>query len=352
MTTRPVYYLTLLGVCNDLLRRRWLVAAFAMISASVAAVVVFLRPPTYTSSASFISDVSAPRRDREPAFPARAPDVTQPLDAEYYVTLILSQNILRATAASTYSIPTPTGVRTGTLADFYGLPASTSPMRIDDAARRLSQQVDLTYPGARIIVVNVHTFDPHLSRAIADRMLELVMEHNRQRSLTRAEAQVAFLSEATTKARGEMIASQEQFARFLSANRAFTASSPLALEGERLRADAAMKAESYRSLAGALERARAHDTRVAQVISVLDHPEVPAKPDPRGALLSTLAGGIGGAALIILLVTVGAQVARFREAGLEDLSELSARWRAGILTSRERRGEMHGRPGSAAHEGA
>jgi uncharacterized protein involved in exopolysaccharide biosynthesis len=352
MSERPVYYLTLLSVCNDLLRRRVLVAMLVFLSAATALLVVLARPRTYTSSASFVSEIASPRRDREPAFPAREPQVTQPLDPEYYVTLLLSQDLLQAAARTTYTISTPTGRRSGTLADLYGLPPSRNDARMDEAVRRLRRAVELTFPGARIIVVNVRTFDAHLAQSIAARLLELLMEHNRNAARTRAEAQVAFLTSATEEAREEMLASQDRFARFLSANRAFVSASPIALERDRLQAEVITREENYRSLAGALERARAHDTRVTQVISVLDHPEAPPEPDPRGLVRSTLAGAIGGAALAILVVTVGAQVGRFKASGLEELSELSARWRAAVRIHGATRDQMGEHTRTAAREGA
>jgi hypothetical protein len=251
-----------------------------------------------------------------------------PLDPAFYHAALRSREVLMAVAGSHFSIPTRTGVRTGTAADFFDLPAGPVLSRTEDAARRLVRHMESTYDErTSVITVSVRTFDPAFSRALAARLLDVLMERNRRMADSRAEAQVAFLTRVATDARQELTIAQNRLEGFLESNRAYVPASPLATTYRRLDRDVLEKRRQYADLALQLERAKLDRSRATQLITVVSRPELPSRPDPRGMVRSTVAGAVGGGALAVLIVLTSAQLRRLRAAGFGDLAVLESEWR-------------------------
>src|SRR5688500_10750029 len=166
----------LLSLSNDVLRRAWAFAALMLGCAIGSALERLSQPRSYTASASFVTETgSQPSRRAEIGLPllaaavnapsdigsimpysrrpslggaptplASAPPVA-PLDPGFYWTLLHSRALLVAVARGRFAIQTPTGVRVGTAADHYQLPAGPEGARIEDAARRLDRELEVTY---------------------------------------------------------------------------------------------------------------------------------------------------------------------------------------------------------------
>ena len=370
------HVVTLLRLSNDLLRRRWVLAALVMGCAIGAALVRLLQPRTYTSTASFVSETASPlsrpagmgtpplptiggtrlgrgvansssslNRLGAPPTPLSSAPPVPPLDPGFYWRLLQSHALLVAVAGSGFRIPGPTGVRVGTAADLYELPAGPAAARIEDAARRLSRELAVDYSvTANVFTVRVRTFDPAFARAIVERVLEEVMATNRRMADARSEATLAFLGRAVADARGELLAMQNEFARFLSSNRAYVRSSPVALEFRRRDVEILEKRRQYADLALQFEQAKLDRSRATQIIRVVQRPEIPSRPDPRGVGRATVAGAIGGFAVALLALLTAGHVARLRAAGSDELRTLEREWRSGW----RRRGATHARPGASA----
>lgn len=355
---RDPHYVTLLQLCNDVLRRFGTVVAMVAFCAASAALLSLGRPRTYTSVVSFVPEARQPlsaelegrdvpldrltgqaspggrSRATRPAvggtsmrLSALAP--AQPLDPAFYHTALRSPEVLKAVAGSRFRITTRTGVRMGTAADFFELPPAPALSRAEDAARRLSRHMEIAYDDrTSVITVSVRTWDPHFSQAVAARLLDVLMERNRRMADSRAEAQVAFLARVATDARQELAIAQNQLAEFLESNRAYVTASPLATTHRRLDRDVLEKRRQYADLALQLERAKLDRSRATQLITVVSRPEVPSRPDSRGVARMTIAGAVGGGALAVLLVLTSAQLRRLRAAGFGDLALLETEWRA------------------------
>ena len=355
---REPRYLTVLQLCNDVLRRFWTVLALVVFCTAGATLVALVRPRSYTSSVSFVGEArqplsedaglgapfggATPRDSRggpsglarmlatgPTTLPLPSQPASRPLDPSFYYTTLRSPAVLRSIATSRFSIATPTGTRTGTAADVYGLPAGPPDSRADDAARRLERALTVTYEEkSGVLTLSVRTPHPEFSHAVATRLLDLLRERNRRMADRRAEAQVAFLERAAVDARRQMTLAQSRFARFLESNRAFVPASRLALEFQRLDADVLDRRQRYLDLAQQLERARLDRSRATQLVTVVVRPGVPSRPDPRGTIRTALSGAIGGGALALLLVLISAHLGRLRAAGAADLSALEAEWRS------------------------
>jgi uncharacterized protein involved in exopolysaccharide biosynthesis len=361
---RDPHYVTLLQLCNDVLRRFWTVVAMVVFCAASAALVSLVRARTYTSVASFVPEArqslpaEAEGRDlpldrltgraslgglsrgtRLPSIGGTSMRLTaaapaQPLDPAFYEAALRSREVLMAVAASRFPIATPTGVRMGTAADFFQLPPAPALSRTEDAARRLLRHLEIVYDDRTdVLTVSVRTINPVFSWAVAARLLDVLMERNRRMADARAEAQVAFLTRVAENARQEQTIAQKRLAAFLESNRSYVPASPLALTYRRLDRDVREKRQQYADLALQLERAKLDRSRATQLITVVSRPEVPSGPDPRGLVRMTLAGAVGGGALAVLLVLTSAQLRRLRAAGSGDLAVLETEWRAALRRS-------------------
>jgi uncharacterized protein involved in exopolysaccharide biosynthesis len=354
---REPQYLTLLQLCNDVLRRCWTVAATVVLCALAAACVALVRPRTYTSSASFVAEARQPLSDEVASgasldmmgaseqrggaggmtrpltaggstmrLPSLAP--ARPLDPGFYYTTMRSPEFLLELAASRFSVATPAGVRSGAAADFYGLPDGPARLRAEDAARRFARDLTIDYEIlSGLLTLNVRTPHAGFSQAVATRMLDLVMERNRRMADGRVQSHVAFLERAASEARRDLAVAQNRLARFLEANRAFVPASRLALEYRRLDRDVLATRQQYLDLALQLERAKLDRARATQLVTVVVRPETPLRPDSRGTARTTIAGAVAGGALALLVVLTRAHLARLRAAGSDDLSALEAEWR-------------------------
>lgn len=366
------HYVTLLGLCNDLLRRRWAVVAIVAGCAVGSAFVRLAQPRTYTAVASFVPDAVQSLRgggDVVPALavlggvgsargaldemgtrgagipsalPPSAPPV-KPLDPEFYWQLLRTRELLLAVSAGPFTISTPSGVRTGTAADFYELPPGPAPQRTEDAARRVTREMTVLYSEkSGVLTLRVRALDPNFARLLTERLIDALREQHRRMADSRGAAQVAFLARTAADARREMTVAESELARFLSDNRAFSTASPLALEFRRRDADVLEKRRQYADLAVQLERARLDQSRVMPTISVVQRPETPPKPDPRGVLSGAIIGAAGGVAVALLLVLIREHLSRLRAAGDRELSALEAEWRATRRRRRARDGRLAG----------
>jgi uncharacterized protein involved in exopolysaccharide biosynthesis len=107
---------------------------------------------------------------------------------------------------------------------------------------------------------------------------------------------------------------EDHLQEFLQRNRDFRGAPQLAFEYDRLQRDVAMRQAVYTNLMQALEQSKIEEVRNTPVISMVERPILPAKPDSRlialKALIAVLAGGLIGlaAALSIDFLSSGSQV--------------------------------------------
>ena len=379
---RSPHVVTLLGLANDLLRRPWVLAALVLGSAIGSALVRVMQPRTYTAIASFVPETALPigggislaalavlggaeptvgasttssRATSLDAAPSPLPSVppVKPLDAAYYWEVLHSRALLLTVAGSRFTIQTPTGERVGTAADLYDLPAGPAAARIEDAARKLDRELEVDYDvKTNVLTVGIRTFDPTFARAVTERVLAEVMATNRRVDDDRAQAKVGFLTRAVAVARGDLLAAQDELARFLASNRAYVGTSAVALEFRRRDTDVLEKRGHYAELALQLERAKLDRSRATQIISIIQRPETPPRPDSRGLVRATIAGAVGGLAVALLFLLTSGHLARLRGAGSDELRALESEWRAG----RRRRAASRARrstalPVAASEEG-
>ena len=109
---------------------------------------------------------------------------------------------------------------------------------------------------------------------------------------------------------------------FLQANRNFANSPTLTFEFERFQREVALQQQVLVALAQSFEEARIREVRDVPVITVIESPSLPVRPDRRGRALRGLLGVLLGGSLGALVAFTRGMFARRREEGDEEAARL------------------------------
>jgi tyrosine-protein kinase Etk/Wzc len=300
--------ISLLALVNFVLRyRRLLVAVPAVM---VAAVVLYsvLQPRTYSASASFqpqspdmsragLSGLAAQIGVSIPGGPAGE-------SPAFYVDLLQTRQILGSTVDTWYAFSVGQDSVTGTLVDLFDVRGSMLPERRENAIRKLRESLTvISRKEAGIVTLTVEAEGPELARQIATRMLQLVNEFNLHNRQSRAAAERRFVEDRVAMAQSELNSAERRLKVFLERNRQFRNSPELSFEHERLQRDVVMRQQVYSSLAQAYEQARIDEVRDIPVITIVEQPTLPVRPNGRGtvarSILALLVGSVVGVGIAL-----------------------------------------------------
>jgi uncharacterized protein involved in exopolysaccharide biosynthesis len=240
---------------------------------------------------------------------------------EFYVDLVRSREILHKVVDASYPIPGSSMAKTGTLADIYGFRSGSPVERHEEAVNEVSSQLRAdTDPRTGVIHVKVSATSPQVSRLIAEEILKQIIGFNRDRRRSRAQAEREFTERRMADAAGELRAAEGRQQQFLEENRVFGAPA-LRIEQERRTREVGMRQQVYTELAQAYEQAKIEEVRDSPVITIVQSPETPLRPDPRRLVLNTALALVLGLALGIILALI-ADYLRTRSAdGAEEFQE-------------------------------
>lgn len=290
---------SLLGLLNVLLRRRWTVIVAMVVTLGLVGAVTLLRARTYTATAAFVPHVRQPTGTLQGlasqfGIGVNAGGSTQ--SPQFYVELIQSREILRNVAEHRYEFTSDSGKVVGTLAEILKPAGESEAEQHEAVLRRLHRIVAATQTQQTGIVrVSVTTPYRELSALMLDHLLAEMNEFNLQTRQSEVGAERRFLEQRLSEARTDLRAAEDRLQSFLQRNREFGASSALSVERERLQRDVSTYRDIYTEIAQNYERARMEEVRDTPVITVLERPEAPVLPDPRGLLrngLIALAAGL------------------------------------------------------------
>lgn len=301
-----------------------------------------LGPRSYTSSASFM-----PQATRNPAsgggiaaqlgLSMLTADATQ--SPSFYVDLLKSRGILDSTVTTRFRVQADSGVVVAPLIDLLEAKGRTPERRREAAIQALGRAVQAD-PSLKtgVVTLSVRASDPALAKQVADRMLQLLNAFNLRRRRTQASEERRFAEERLTQARAELRVAEDRLQSFLTRNRVYEHAPELRFEEDRLSREVNMRQQLYTSVAQAHEQARMDEVRDTPVITVIEQPNVPARPDPRGlvkwfvvGLVVGLGLGVGLAFLRELMdradVEPGSEVERFHLLWRDTLTDITHPWR-------------------------
>lgn len=301
--------LSLFAVAQLLLRHRRLVLSFGVGAFVLVLALALFRPRTYTSTAAFMPQAPENALSRLSGLAAQLGAVVPTADPgsspAFYASLLQSRDVLRQTALTKYAFVLGADSMHGTLIDFYRITGDTPPIRRDAAVKRLTKDIDIaTTRETGVVSLEVTTPWATLSQRVASRMIGLVSQFNLQTRQTRAGAERHFVESRLQDARASLLAAEDRLQGFLQQNREFRDAPRLVFENDRLRRDIEQRQQVYTSLAQAYEQARIDEVRNTPVITILESPDLPARPDPRRALLKGLLGLIAGALIGTFIIAL------------------------------------------------
>jgi uncharacterized protein involved in exopolysaccharide biosynthesis len=306
--------ISLFDMASFVLRRRRLILVTMFTGALLALVSALRTPLEYTATASFVANsgeqpglstaaalaqqfgVSIPRMGS----PERSPP--------FYQDLIYSREILGGVVKSGVEVITDTGVAMVDLAEHFEIEGATPEEEAALIQRHLATSV-VSSSVARetgVITVNVRTDDPKLSAGISRKLVDLIEAFDVETRQSQASAERNFDKERLGELQREIMIVEDSLKAFLVENRQFSNSPQLIFEHDRLERQVVMRQSLVTAMAQAYEQARIDEVRNTPVITVIDQPESPALPDPRGRLRKLLLG-------LTLGMVVGLGLACIRE---------------------------------------
>lgn len=301
--------LTLADLLAFLARHRRLILLTGLAAFLLVGVVTFLRARTYTSTARFMPQATEGSLSRlsglAASFGVSVPPPDPGSSPEFYAELLESRDVLRATVETRYAFAAAGDSIRGNLIELFEARGKTPAARRDAAAEELLESIDVTI-GRETGTVNLAVTTPwgELSRLVASRMIELVSEFNLERRQTKAGAERRFVEARLAEAQDSLETAEARLQRFLQRNREYRNSPQLLFEYDRLERQVMMRQQVYTGLAQSYEAARIDEVRNTPVITLMEPPDLPAKPDPRLALVKGTLAGLLGLALGAFLAAI------------------------------------------------
>jgi uncharacterized protein involved in exopolysaccharide biosynthesis len=303
--------LTLRAVVQ-VLREHWkLVSACAAIGILIGLVAVLLTPRVYTATVSFFPE--SRRGDGALSMLTQQYGLNLPggggsggPSLPFYVELVRSRALLARALTDTVTYIVDDRPVSGPLIDFLELEGETPAAQFEEGVLKLRGMVrPLSNQNTGIVRIDVTTRSPEVSQAIAARMLALVNEFNLNTRQSRGASERLFAERRLAEHTDSLRAAERRLQAFEAANPQYAVSPQLRMTHLRLRNDLAAKQTLHTAVAQAYEQARMDEVRDTPLITPLELPTVPVRPDSRrGAQKLMFAGMLG------LLVGTGLAFAR------------------------------------------
>lgn len=316
---------SLLAIVNVLLRHRGLIAGTALLLAAVVSGVILLLPRTYTAESTLTPQsrrMTSNLSGLAAQFGLALPGADAGQSPAFYADLLSSHQILGQVVDTKFEYPSDTGVVRGTLVQIYRAKGDTPPLRRDAAIRRLAEDVEAsTVQKTGVIELAVQARHPVLAQLISQRLIALLDQYNLHTRQSQAAAERRFTEQRLDEVRRDLRAAEDALQRFLQRNRDYRNSPELAFEQERLKREVSLEQQLYSTLAEAFEQAKIEEVRDTPVITVVEPPEAPVRPDPRGLLRNGLLALVLGALLGMALAIGRAYAVNARSLRAHEASE-------------------------------
>lgn len=301
------------------------VVRWAVAGAVIAALLTFLRAPTYRASASFAPQGSDATRGGLASIASRfgvsLPVADQSVSPEFYSSLLRSRVLLDPVARDTFTVAELGGRRVA-FVDLFKLRGRSAASREDKALTLLKRMVVPSVTRATGVVdVSVETKWPSVSLRIVTQLIDGVNDFNARTRRGQAAMERKFVGDRLAEATVELRVAEDRLESFLRGNRDLGTSPQLMMQRERLQREIAWRQQVFTSLTEAHQDARIREVRDTPVITVIDPPAVEADPVRSGRVLRVLGGLVGGALVGTVLILISAMVARRRSEGNQEANE-------------------------------
>ncbi len=276
----------------------------------VVGVVILLLPRTYTSTASILplarrSNINLAGIVASLGVNLSGADLNQ--TPPFYADLALTPTILIPVVNQSYKGSDSTAPAMN-LKDYYHVKAGPDALRTELAVKKLLKDLHVTLKTRTgVVEMDATMKDPVLAHAVVSRILDEMNDYNVSSRQSQAASEAHFTAQRADESRDSLLAAEDRERRFLRENRGDLNASPdLRFELDRLQREVTLRQQLYTTLAQAYEQARIEEVRDTPVLTIVEPPRVPAKPDSRAVLLKLLIAmfAAGGAALLAVLAGI------------------------------------------------
>jgi uncharacterized protein involved in exopolysaccharide biosynthesis len=321
-----------------LLRRRRLLVSALIAGTLGGMLIAIVLPRRFNSEATFLPQ-STQNGAAGFALAATQLGINLPTASGFWVSgifveLLKSRTLLQPIAQENFTVPEDGG-RQGSLMDLLGVKAASGGLRLDKTVRLLQSEIVSASDDRRLGTVHLSVLTPwpSLSKALADRLVKGVNDFNLDTRKSQASAERQFVEARLVEAGKELRAAENELQTFLLSNRVLF-SPTLAFERDRLQREIGLRQQVYTSLVQSREDARIREVRDTPVITVIDAPMLPQRPESRRLLLSAVLGGVS-VVLLAALITLAAEAARrARQTDAEGVVEFFALWEESVTSIR------------------
>jgi tyrosine-protein kinase Etk/Wzc len=292
----PEQEVSFLAIANVLLRHRQLVLGSGLLVFALVVGITLLLPRSYTSRSSFMPQT----RTQAGALTGLAAQfgLSLPLSAgdggqspAFYADLVKSRSILGGVVDSQFEYQSDQGPVKGTLVEFYKSKGKTPALQRDAAIRKLEEDVEAsTVQKTGVVDLAVTVRQPALALQINQRLLDLINQFNLRTRQSQAAQERRFTERRLAEVRQDLRAAEDRLQQFLQRNRDIRNSPDLTFQADRLQREVTMQQQVFTTLAQAYEQAKIEEVRDTPVITVVERPEVPVRPDRRGLIGKGLLG--------------------------------------------------------------
>lgn len=294
-----------LALVNVLLRYRRFILALSLGLAAASLIYGVVRPRMWSAVGAFVPQgrsaaAAGGLSGLAAQFGVAVPGAEPTQSSAFYQDLLRTDAVL-GTLVDSGLVGPGTTPRTQSVADLYRVRENNPALRRVLAMEELSDHLDIgvsTKTG--LVRFVVHAPDPVAALNLAQRALGEVTRFNLETRQSQGASERRFVERRLAESRAELADAETRLREFSEANRVFSAPR-LALERERLARNVALRQEVYASLAQSYERARIEEVRDTPVITVVEVPTLPVRPDSRGLARLTLLSLFGGALFASML---------------------------------------------------
>jgi uncharacterized protein involved in exopolysaccharide biosynthesis len=296
-----------------------------LLGAVIAVILGLVQKRTYTSRAAFM-----PQSRRTPSnisglaaqFGLAVPGADGAQSPAFFADLMTSRELLKPLLTVRFAGSEGRG-SARTLEAWLEPTGSTEALRRENLIDKVAKMISATVAQKTGVVrITVSAPDPVLAQQVDSALLSQLNKFNLESRQSQAAAERRFTESRLAQVRADLLAAEDRLRGFLEANRNYRQSPQLTFQYERMNRDVSVQQQLFLTLSQAYEQAKIEEVRDTPVITVLEHPEVPARPDSRKSVLRAAIG-------LFLGLVVGGVIALVRAAdhGLPR-SSMTTDWRA------------------------
>jgi uncharacterized protein involved in exopolysaccharide biosynthesis len=332
-------HLTFSRWLSGLLEKTRLIVAITIGSVLLVVAATFIIPPVYRARASFVANASSASKipsglGSSSAFGGIISELGGSLSGDpsespqFYLSLLGSRTLQERLLLSRFPNPrTEAKNDSATLLEILKLKGSPA-AQLEAGVKKITKAVNPGMdPRTAFVWFSVDAQWPELSAEVANRLIYLVSNFNRETRTSKAKSRREFVQMRYDSAQAALRLIEERERMFYEQNRGLITAPGLQFQLNQLKRDAELANSLYLSLASQLESARIDEINDAALITVIDSAAVPRKAQwPRygSALIAAVFFG-----LLFGLLTAGSLtvIQDWARRNPEEWNELSSRLR-------------------------